>query len=190
MTFIHPTADVSESAVVGHGTKLWHYAQIRQGVRIGSDCVIGKGVYIDFDVSVGNNVKIQNGALIYHGATIEDGVFVGPGVILTNDKMPRAVNKNGTLKKDSDWVVGKTLVKEGASLGAGSIILPGIRIGRYALVGAGCVVTKNVPDHGLVYGVPAMLSGYVCRCGRKLTGFDGNWKCSECGLNYEGLNGD
>lgn len=155
MIKIHPTAEVSPKAKIGQGTLIWHQAQVREGVVIGKNCILGKGVYIDFDVKIGNNVKIQNYVSVYHGATIEDGVFLGPYVCITNDKYPRAINPNGSLKKESDWEVGKTLIKQGASLGAGSIILPGITIGKWAMVGAGSVVTKDIPDFGLVYGSPA-----------------------------------
>ena len=166
--FIHPTADVSTEAFIGPETRIWHFAQIREGARIGSNCIIGKGAYIDFDVQIGNNVKIQNGASIYHGVTIEDGGFVGPHVCLTNDEAPRAITPDGHLKQDADWEVGKILVKHGASVGAGAVVLPNVTIGRFALVGAGAVVTKDVPDHGLVVGNPARLVGYVCKCGRRL----------------------
>ena len=124
--FIHPTADVSPQATIGHGTKIWHQAQIREDARIGPNCIISKGVYVDFGVSIGANSKLQNGVYVYHGATIEDGVFLGPGVILTNDKLPRAINPDGSLKSDADWQVSPIHIKRGASIGAGSVVLPGI----------------------------------------------------------------
>ena len=130
-TVIHPTAEVSQKAKLGEGTRVWHLVQIREGVTIGKNCIIGKDVYIDFDVTIGDNVKIQNSALLYHGATIEDGVFIGPQVCLTNDRMPRAITSDGRLKGNDDWVVGPILVKYGASLGAGSLILPDVTIGRW-----------------------------------------------------------
>ena len=166
--FIHRTADVSPKAIVGENTRIWHEAQVREGSLIGQNCIIGKGVYIDFGVHIGDNVKIQNGCYVYHGATIEDGVFLGPGVILTNDKVPRAANVDGSLKKDADWVVGKIRLMRGASLGAGAVILPNVTVGESAMVGAGAVVTKDVPDHGLVVGNPARLIGFVCACGGRL----------------------
>ena len=165
---IHPTADVSPQASIGAGTTIWHQAQVRERSRIGANCILGKGVYIDFDVTVGANCKLQNGVFIYHPATVEDGVFFGPGVIVTNDKVPRAVNADMTLKTDADWEHSPVLVKEGASIGAGSVLLPGITVGRWAMIGAGAVVTKDVPSFGLVVGNPARLVGYVCRCGGKL----------------------
>jgi len=159
--FIHPTAEVSPHAIIGPGVKIWHQAQVRERAQIGANCIIGKGAYIDFEVSVGPNSKIQNGVYVYHGATIEAGVFLGPGVILTNDRLPRAINPDGSLKTDADWEVSPILIKRGAAIGAGAVILPGVTIGKFAMVGAGAVVTRNVPDYGLVYGNPARLHGYV-----------------------------
>jgi UDP-2-acetamido-3-amino-2,3-dideoxy-glucuronate N-acetyltransferase len=167
-TIIHPTAEVSSLATIGEGTRIWHQAQVRERAKIGRSCIIGKGVYIDSDVVVGDRVKIQNGASIYHGATIEDGVFVGPHACLTNDKLPRAITPDGELKGDADWQVGKILVQYGASIGAGAIVLPGVTVGRFAMVGAGAVVTRNVPPHALVVGNPAKPAGFVCACGHRL----------------------
>ena len=144
---IHVTAEVSPKSQIGECSKIWHYAQIREGVTLGENCVVGKGVYIDFDVSIGSNVKIQNGALIYHGVTIEDGVFIGPYVCFCNDKFPRAINSNGILKNKDDWGVGTVLVKYGASLGAGAIIVPSVTIGRFAMIGAAIGVTLMVVGH-------------------------------------------
>jgi len=165
---IHPTAEVSPLATIGEGTRIWHQAQVRERARIGRSCIIGKGVYIDFDVVIGDRVKIQNGVSIYHGATIEDGVFVGPHACLTNDKLPRAITPDGELKRDADWEVGRILVRYGASIGAGVIILPGVTVGRFAMVGAGAVVTRDVTAHALVVGNPARLAGFVCACGHRL----------------------
>jgi len=167
--FVHPSADVSTEAKIGDNTRIWNQAQVREGACVGENCIIGKDVYIDFGVCVGNNVKIQNGSYLYHGTVVENGVFIGPGVIFANDKFPRSINTNGSLKTNSDWTEGKILIKQGVSLGAGSIILPNVTIGAYAMVGAGAVVTRNVPGHGLVIGNPAMLVGFVCFCGRRLT---------------------
>jgi acetyltransferase-like isoleucine patch superfamily enzyme len=189
-TVIHPTADVSPRAVIGEGTKVWHQAQIREGAWIGPNCIIGKGVYIDFEVKIGRNVKIQNGSSIYHGSTIDDGVFIGPYVCLTNDKQPRAITENGHLKTELDWHVGRTSIRTGASLGAGVIVLPDIVVGRFAMVGAGAVVTRSVPDHGLVAGNPARLLGFVCSCGERLVerrrrGRRATMHCSRCLTDLE-----
>lgn len=179
---IHPTADVSPEAQIGPGTRIWHQAQVREGARIGAECIIGKGAYIDFDVQIGSRVKIQNYALVYQGVTVEDGVFIGPRVCLTNDRLPRAITPGGDLKGTADWEVGRILVRYGASIGAGAIVLPGVTIGRFAMVGAGAVVTRDVPDHGLAVGQPARRIGYVCACGRRLEGRDdGTLWCAVCG---------
>jgi len=181
--YVHPTADVSPRATLGAGTKVWHQAQVREGAVLGTNCILGKGAYVDFDVQIGDNVKIQNRASVYHGVTLESGVFVGPHVVFTNDKMPRAVNPDGSLKSEDDWELGRILVKEGASIGAGAIVVTGITIGRFAMVGAGAVVTRDVPDYGLVYGNPARLVGYVCACGHKLNEAPGTGtrRCPVCG---------
>jgi UDP-2-acetamido-3-amino-2,3-dideoxy-glucuronate N-acetyltransferase len=165
---IHPTAEVSPRAKIGEGTQVWHQAQVREGAEIGRNCIVGKGAYVDFGVTIGDNVKIQNGCFLYHGVRLEDGVFLGPGAILTNDKFPRAINGQGGLKTDAEWDVGMILVKRGASLGAGAVVLPDVVIGEFAMVGAGAVVTRDVPDYALVMGNPARLRGFVCRCGRPL----------------------
>jgi UDP-2-acetamido-3-amino-2,3-dideoxy-glucuronate N-acetyltransferase len=184
--YIHPTAEVSQEAEIGTGTRIWHQAQIREGARLGSECIVGKGAYIDSDVSIGSRVKIQNYALVYRGATVEDGVFVGPHACLTNDKLPRAITAEGALKDASDWQLGRTFVCYGASIGAGAILLPGVTIGRFAMIGAGAVVTEDVPDFGLVAGQPAQLAGYVCRCGKRLaTATDGAFWCSSCKERYD-----
>ncbi|MEM3433520.1 MAG: acyltransferase, partial [Candidatus Methanomethyliaceae archaeon] len=131
-------------------------------------CILGKGVYIDVGVTIGNNVKIQNYVSVYHGVIIEDGVFIGPHVCFTNDLLPRAINPDGSLKTGNDWTVTGTLVRRGASIGANSTIRCGVTIGEWAMVGAGSVVTQDVPPYGLVYGNPARLHGFVCPCGVKL----------------------
>jgi acetyltransferase-like isoleucine patch superfamily enzyme len=182
---IHPTADVSSSAQIGAGSKIWHRAHIREHASIGAQCIIGKDVYIDYGVRIGSNVKIQNSALIYHGVQIEDGVFIGPQACLTNDRTPRAITATGALKTADDWSVGETRVRFGASIGAGAIILAGVIIGRFAMIGAGAVVTHDVPDYGLVVGVPARLIGYVCACGHRLALEDEVGRCSACGRSVE-----
>ena len=166
--FIHPTADVARTAHLGNDTKVWQYVQIREDAHIGAECILGKNVYVDFGVHIGNRVKMQNNVSVYHGVTVEDGVFIGPHVCFCNDMLPRAITPDGTLKTQDDWTVGATTIQYGASIGAGSIIVPNVTIGRFALIGAGSVVTRSIPDHGLAYGNPARLVGYVCRCGTRL----------------------
>ena len=123
---IHPTAEVSEKAIIGEGTSIWHHSQVREGAHLGENCILGKGVYIDAGVTIGKNVKIQNYVSIYHGVTIENGVFVGPHVCFTNDMRPRAINPDGSLKAADDWVLSETLIKHGAALGANSTIRCGV----------------------------------------------------------------
>jgi UDP-2-acetamido-3-amino-2,3-dideoxy-glucuronate N-acetyltransferase len=176
---IHPTADVSDRAQIGTGTRIWHQAQVREDAVLGEECIVGKGSYIDFGVRIGNRCKLQNGVFVYHGFDVEDGVFLGPGVMLLNDLNPRAVNPDGSLKTGEDWQVAKGVIREGASVGGGAVVLPGVTVGRHALVGAGAVVTANVPDQGLVYGNPARLHGQVCVCGRPFRTEDVS--CAACG---------
>ncbi|MFA4702001.1 acyltransferase [Pyrococcus kukulkanii] len=177
--FVHPTAVVEEDVEIGEGTRIWHFAHIRRRAKIGKNCNIGKDVYIDVGVEIGNNVKIQNGVSVYRGVKVEDDVFLGPHMTFTNDLYPRAFSQ--------DWEVVPTLVKRGASIGANATIVCGVTIGEYAMVGAGSVVTKDVPPFGLVYGNPARLKGFVCYCGRPLKekiGEDESYvifKCSHCG---------
>lgn len=167
-TRIHPTADVSSAAQVGAGTAIWHQCQVREDAQIGRNCILSKGVYVDAGVVLGDNVKVQNYVSIYHGVTIEDGVFCGPHCVFTNDKRPRAVNPDGSLQTGTDWTVDKTLVRTGASIGANAVIVCGITVGAWAMIGAGAIVTRDVPDHGLMFGNPARLRGFVCHCGGRL----------------------
>ncbi len=165
---IHETADVHDEARVGAGTTIWHQSQIRDGARIGRNCIIGKGSYIDAGVVLGDNVKVQNYVSVYHGVVLEDGVFCGPHCVFTNDKRPRAINRDGTLKAADDWTLSETRVRTGAAIGANAVIVCGVTIGAWAMIGAGSVVTRDVPDHGLVWGNPARLMGFVCSCGERL----------------------
>ncbi len=184
--YIHSSAEVSPEAHIGDGTRIWMQVQVREHAHIGENCNIGKGVYIDAHVNIGSNVKIQNHVSVFEGVTLEDGVFIGPHVCFTNDLLPRAITPDGHLKSADDWTITPTLVQYGASIGAGSIIVCGVTIGSFALIGAGSVVTRDVPAHGLVYGNPAHQHGYVCRCARRLSNVheqEGKLvgKCDACG---------
>src|SRR5437764_919913 len=167
--YVHPTAEVSAVAHIGAGTRIWREVHVREYAYIGETCNIGKGVYIDAHVHIGSNVKIQNHVSVFEGVTLEDGVFVGPHVCFTNDLLPRAITPDGKLKSAEDWQITPTLVKYGASIGAGSVILCGVSIGEFALIGAGSMVTRDIPPHALVFGNPTRQHGYVCRCARRLS---------------------
>ena len=182
---IHPTAEVEEGARVGANSRVWHYAHVRSGAIIGDDCSIGYGVYVDAGAIIGNSVKLQNRVSVYRGVTLEDGVFVGPNATFTNDKYPRAITPDGEPLAEDGWEAMPTLVRYGASIGAGAVILSGVTIGRWAMVGAQALVTQDVPEQGLVIGIPARLAGYACRCGRplELRGRS-SWSCSRCGESY------
>jgi acetyltransferase-like isoleucine patch superfamily enzyme len=157
---IHETAEIDETCEIGKGTIIWKNVQVREGAKIGENCIMGKDVYIDLEVSIGDRVKVQNGVSVYNGVTLEDDVFLGPYMVLTNDLYPRAYDK--------EWKVVPTLIKKGASVGANATIVCGVTIGKYAMIGAGTVVNKNVPNYGLLVGNPARLIGFVCECGRKM----------------------
>jgi UDP-2-acetamido-3-amino-2,3-dideoxy-glucuronate N-acetyltransferase len=165
---IHATADVSDEAEVGRGTRIWHQVQVREGAVIGSECILGKGAYVDFKVRIGDRCKLQNSVFVFHGFNLEDGVFLGPGVMLLNDKNPRAINADGSPKSETDWTVSQAVVRYGAAVGGGAVVLPGVSIGRFAMVGSGAVVTREVPDHAIVLGNPARLKGFACICGHRL----------------------
>lgn len=183
--YIHPSAEVSPDAIIGKGTRIWHQVHIREGAKIGEKCNIGKDVYIDHHVSIGNRVKIQNGVSIYNGVTIEDDVLVGPHVAFTNDLFPRAFS--------IEWEIVPTLLKKGVSIGANATILCGVTLEEYSMVGAGAVVTTDIPTYALVVGNPARLSGFVCKCGQKLQIPDDSEKhqgtivlhCKKCGESVE-----
>ena len=182
---IHPTADIERGAQIGADTRIWHFVHVRSGATLGANCTLGDNVYVDAGVVIGNNVKLQNRVSVYRGVTLEDGVFVGPHATFTNDPYPRSITPDGRLLDHDDWPAVPTLVRYGASIGASSVVIAGVTIGRWAMVGAGSVVTHDVPDHGLVIGRPARLVGYACCCGRALRTERGAWTCTDCGETYD-----
>ena len=180
---VMPGASVEPGADLGPGTTVWDLATVRHGASVGANCVIGRGAYLGPGVRVGDNVKIQNQALIYEPAELEDGAFVGPAVVLTNDTYPRAVTPEGRLKTADDWEAVGVRVGVGASLGARSVCVAPVRIGRWALVAAGAVVVRDVPDHALVVGVPARRIGWVGRAGEPLVDEgEGRFRCPRTGV--------
>ena len=193
LAMVRPSADVAPSASVGARTRVWDHAAIREDAVIGDDCVIGRGVYIDVGVRIGDRVKIEDHAVVYHGVTVEAGVFIGPGVITTNDRTPRSVTLGGRPSTTGDWQVSPIRLSEGCSIGGGAVLVGGWDVGRYAMVGAGSVVTRDVPYHALVVGNPARLLGWVCACGARLAidghpveaGHQGIARCPEDGRAYD-----
>lgn len=177
--YVHPTSIVDENVEIGEGTKVWHFCHIQSGARIGRNCSFGQNVNISNNVTIGNGVKVQNNVSVYEGVQIEDYVFCGPSCVFTNDLTPRAKYPKG------HSYYKKTLVHEGASIGANATVVCGHEIGRWALIGAGAVVTTNVPNHALMLGVPAKWSGWACECGELLK--DG-LKCPKCGREYRESN--
>jgi hypothetical protein len=171
--FVHPSSYIDDNVTIGDGTKIWHFCHVQSGASIGCDCSLGQNVNVGNNVSVGNGVRIQNNVSIYEGVEIEDNVFCGPSVVFTNVKTPRAHFPAG-----GRYV--RTLIREGASLGANCTVTCGHTVGRSAMIAAGAVVTKDVKDNALVAGVPARQIGWVCECGRRL---DETMKCT-CGREY------
>lgn len=166
---IHATATVAASAVVGDRTQIWMHCQIREDARLGDDCILGKNIYVDAGVQIGSRVKIQNNVSLFAGVTIEDGVFVGPHVCFTNDKVPRAINPDGSLKAATDWQITETRVQTGAAIGANTTVVCGVTIGAWAMIGSGSVVSRSVPAYALVYGNPARQHGWVTPSGERAT---------------------
>ena len=193
MVRIVDTADVSDEAQIGEGSSIWHLAQVREHAVLGENCVVGRGAYIGEGVHMGNNCKVQNYALVYEPASIADGVFIGPAVVLTNDHFPRAVNPDGSLKSASDWEQVGVDIAEGAAIGARSVCVAPVKIGPWALVAAGSVVTKDVPAFALVAGVPAKRIGWVGKSGVKLEpveGKQGFFRCPTTGAEYQEKDGN
>jgi len=175
--FIHKSSYVDEGAEIGAGTKIWHFSHIMPGAKIGERCSIGQNVNVGSKAVLGNNVKVQNNVSIYDEVILEDDVFCGPSMVFTNVFNPRShVNRKNEYRT--------TLVKKGASIGANATIVCGVTIGEYAFIGAGSVLTKDVPAHALVFGNPAKIKGWFCQCGVKLIQKDNKLVCSECNQEY------
>jgi acetyltransferase-like isoleucine patch superfamily enzyme len=182
---IADTADVDERATIGAGTSVWHLAQVREDAVVGANCNVGRGVYIGPGVRIGDNVKLQNYALVYEPAQLADGVFIGPAAVLTNDEYPRAVTPDGQRKTGADWHAVGVTIGEGASIGARAVCVAPLRVGRWALVAAGAVVTRDVPDFALVVGVPARQIGWVGRAGVRLVAKgERRFVCPQTGAEY------
>jgi UDP-2-acetamido-3-amino-2,3-dideoxy-glucuronate N-acetyltransferase len=177
--YVHPTSIVERPVNIGKGTKIWHFSHVMPDAIIGENCNIGQNTYIASNVKIGNNVKIQNNVSVFEGVILEDGVFCGPSCVFTNIKVPRSSRSQKNM-----FVT--TLVKTGATIGANATIVCGNTIGKYALIGAGSIVTRDVPDYAMVYGSPAQIEGWVCACGHRLDIHAGNVKCSFCGTEYVG----
>ncbi|MBT8164491.1 MAG: N-acetyltransferase [Acidimicrobiia bacterium] len=187
---IHPTALIEDGVEIGPGTSVWDNVHVRGPATIGSDCIVGEKTYIAYGVIIGDRVKINAFAYICTGVTIEDGVMISAGTTFTNDRYPRATTSDlATLRSsDPDEDTLETLVREGATIGAAATIGPGIEVGRFAMIGMGSVVTRSVPDFGLVVGNPARQIGSVCRCGEPLPA-GSEVQCERCGLAYTVTNG-
>ncbi|WP_346959695.1 acyltransferase [uncultured Arthrobacter sp.] len=184
MNNIAPSADVSDRAVLGAGTKIWHLAQVREDAVLGENCIVGRGAYVGTGVQIGDNTKIQNYALVYEPAKLGKGVFIGPAVVLTNDTYPRSVSPDGSLKSAHDWTPVGVTIEDGASIGARAVCVAPVTIGRWATIAAGAVVTKDVPAFALMAGVPAKRLGWVGKAGFPLREADGFWVCPETGAKY------
>jgi UDP-2-acetamido-3-amino-2,3-dideoxy-glucuronate N-acetyltransferase len=174
---IHPSAIVDGSAEIGEGTRIWHFSHIMPGAKIGADCTIGQNVFIGSGAVLGNGIKVQNNVSIYDRVILEDDVFCGPSMVFTN-----VINPRSFISRKKEFR--PTVVKKGATIGANATIICGYTIGAYALIGAGAVVTKDVPDHALVYGNPARVKGWVCQCAEPITFRSGKATCRACGKRY------
>ncbi|UCD38037.1 MAG: N-acetyltransferase [Fidelibacterota bacterium] len=179
--FVHESSCVDEGASIGNGTRVWHFCHISAGARIGENCNLGQNVFIADGVLIGNNVKIQNNVSVYKGVTIEDDAFLGPSMVFTNVNNPRS----HVSRKDEYQ---STLVRKGATIGANATVLCGVTLGKYAFIGAGAVITRDIPDHALVYGNPASVRGWMCQCGERLHFHAGQQgeeaSCERCGSHY------
>ena len=175
--FVHPTAVIEEPVEIGEKTQIWHFGHVMSGAKIGENCILGQNVFIGRGVILGNNVKVQNNVSVYDTVVLEDGVFCGPSMVFTN-----VINPRSFISRKSEFR--KTLVKRGATIGANATVVCGHTIGQYALVGAGAVVTNDVPDYALIYGNPARIKGWVCQCAEPITFRSGRAKCRACGKSY------
>ncbi len=175
--FVHESSYVDEPCEIGKGTKIWHFSHVMKNCKIGEDCNIGQNVVISPDVVLGNNVKIQNNVSVYTGVVCEDDVFLGPSCVFTN-----VINPRSFISRKDEYR--KTVIKKGASIGANATVVCGHDIGKYAFVGAGTVVTKDVPDYALVIGNPGRVKYYVCECSQKMEFVDNYFKCPNCGKEY------
>ena len=182
-TFIHPTAIVDPGARIGRGCSIWHFVHVMPGAGIGDNCMLGQNVYVGGKAVIGAGVRIQNNVSVYDDVTLEDDVFVGPSAVFTNVRNPRShVDRKNAYEA--------TVVRRGASIGANATIVSGVTIGRYAFIGSGAVVTRDVPDYGLAFGTPARLRGWVCSCGVKLLFEKKKATCPECGRIYRKLSAE
>jgi UDP-2-acetamido-3-amino-2,3-dideoxy-glucuronate N-acetyltransferase len=175
--FVHSTAIIDEPVEIGEKTQIWHFGHVMSGAKIGKNCILGQNVFIGRGVILGNNVKVQNNVSVYDTVVLEDGVFCGPSMVFTN-----VINPRSFISRKAEFL--KTLVKRGATIGANATIVCGHTIGEYAFIGAGAVVTKDVPDYALVYGNPARVKGWVCQCAEQITFRSGNAKCRACSKSY------
>jgi len=176
--FVHPSSMVDEPVEIGEGTQIWHFSHIMSGAKIGKNCIIGQNVFIGSGAILGNKIKIQNNVSIYDGVILEDDVFCGPSMVFTNVFNPRSFISR---KKEFR----KTVVGKGATIGANATIVCGNSIGRFAFIGAGSVVTKDIPDYALVYGNPGRVKGWVCQCAEEIPFRAGKAKCQACGKKYQ-----
>lgn len=182
---VHESSYVDDGVTIGSGTQIWHFCHVISGSTIGERCKIGQNVVIGPNARIGNNVKIQNNVSVYQGVVLEDDVFCGPSMVFTNVTTPRSA-----IPRNRPEDCHETIVRRGASIGANATIVCGNSVGAYAFVGAGAVVTKDVPDHALVYGNPARIRGWACECGLPLRFSDAQATCTDCGRRYEQVSGE
>lgn len=181
--FVHKSSYIDDNVKIGNATKVWHFSHIRRDSSIGKNCIIGQNVMIDSDVKIGDGCKIQNNVSVYKGVTLEENVFCGPSCVFTNVYTPRAF-----IERKHEFL--PTLVKTGATIGANATIVCGVTIGRYSFIGAGAVVKRDIPDYGLVVGIPARHIGWVCKCGVALRFQRDDIECTYCGSEYKLMNGN